>query len=955
MRLSLFIRSILILGGLFAGSLLSQVSVSGLLTDRNGEALPGATVKVLDSDSGLVTGRASDMEGRFSIPLEAGRKYILVFSYLSFKDKFQSIEVKDSPLNLGRIALREDAQTLSEVEIKTLQQRGEQREDTTAFNADAFKTNPDATAEDLVKKMPGVTSDNSGLKVNGESVQRVLVDGKPFFGDDPNAALKNLPADIIDRVEVFDRMSEQAQFTGFNDGDQQKTINIVTKKGKNVGQFGKLYGGYGADESGTPRYSAGATINSFNDKRRLSLLLLSNNINQQNFSMSDISDAMGSAAQGQGGGRGGSGGGRRSGGASNLLTSNQNGITATQSAGLNYSDSWGKKINVSGSYFVNYSDNHSESNTTRTYFTEDDLLYKENTSNTRTHTNHRLNFRFEYTIDSANKLTLIPSLNLQNTNSGSDMTGVSSHLDNILLNRAVTNSRNLFSGYDFSNSALYQHKFRKTGRTISLNLLTSLSERNNQGSYYSLYSDTSETVRDQKYNLYSYNKQVSPNLAYTEPAGKYGQVQINYNPSYTEGKSDRSTNDYNPVTDSYHDFNTTLSNQYVNIYQTQRAGLSFRYRKDKLNFNLGTDAQYASLSGDQAFPYEFRMNQTFRNILPNAMMNYRFSKTKNLRVFYRSRTNIPNISQLQNVIDISNPLLVRSGNDQLKQTFENVLSIRFGGFNPTTSRNAMLFFNANHTNNYISDATYILRSDSLILGYPVAAGSQLSKPVNINGFYSLRAFGVYGFPLKALKSNMNLNGGLNYNHIPTLINDVVNYSNNYATNAGVFLGSNISKDLDFSIGYNGNYTIVKNTTQTRSDNSFFTHTASFRLNYIFKGFVLNSDLNHTMYNGLSQSFNQKFLLWNAYIGYKFLKNQALEAKLSVFDILNQNRSISRTVTGAYTEDNFTTVLRRYAMFSLTYTLRNFKNGTPPKNEEPAGPFPGGPPPGMPMPPPGGRG
>jgi len=940
---------------LFSAKVIAQVAVTGTVSDKAGELLPGATVKVLKSDSTFITGVASDAEGKFTLSLPPNKKYILVFSFLSYKNKYRAIQVTNQPFELGKISLREDAQTLGEVEIKTLQQRGEQKGDTTAFNADAFKTNPDATAEDLLKKLPGVTSDANGVKVNGESVQKVLVDGKPFFGDDPNAALKNLPSDIIDKVEVFDKMSDQAQFNGFDDGNQQKTINIVTKKGKNIGQFGKIYGGYGTDETGTPRYNGGATLNSFKDKRRISLLLLSNNINVQNFSVSDITGAMGNSGQNGGGGRSG-GGPPGGGGASSLLTAPQNGNTTTQSAGLNYSDAWGKKINVSGSYFFNYSDNKNLSNITRSYFTEDNLLYKERDTNSKINQNHRINFRFEYAIDSSNKLTIVPSLNYQNNVANNSMLGLTSHLDDITLKKAQTNSRILNSGYDFSNSILFQHKFAKLGRTISLNVATTLSERLNDGSYHSAYRDTAETVRDQKFNTYSYTKKVSPNLSYTEPLSKYAQFQVNYNPSYTQGISDKSTNDYDAVTNTYSDFNSTLSNKYTNIYVTQRGGLSYRYRKDKLNLNFGADAQQSTLSGDQTFPHPVQINQSFQNILPNAMLNYKFSKTKNLRVFYRSTTNIPNISQLQNVIDISNPLQIKSGNDGLKQTFENNLSIRFGGFNPTTSRNAMIFVNANYTDNYISNATYILRADSVIQGYPVAAGSQLTKPVNVNGFYSARAFGVYGVPVKSLKSNVNINGGVTYNHTPTLINDRVNYSNTYATSAGAFLGSNVSQNLDFSIGYTGNYTIVKNTTQTKSDNSYFTHAATFKLNWIYKGFVVNSDVSHTLYNGLSQSFNQQYFLWNAYIGYKFLKNKSLEAKISMFDILNQNRSISRTVTGAYTEDNYTSVLRRYGMLTVTYTLKNFKNGsTAPKTEENNNPFPGGPPPGMRPPQTGGGG
>ncbi len=924
---------------------IGQVAVTGTVYEEKGGTLPGATVRVLGKDSALVTGSVTDANGQFTLSVQPNTKYTLLFTHLSYFGLSQSVplQTKTEAIALDKIILKESkAKSLKEVEVVTTQTRGEQKGDTTAFNAGAFKTNPDATAEDLVKKMPGVTSDNSGVKVNGETVQKVLVDGKPFFGDDPNATLKNVPSDIIDRVEVFDKMSDQSQFTGFNDGNQQKTINLVTKKGKNVGQFGKVYGGLGADESQNIRYNAGAALNSFKNKQRVSLLLLSNNINQQNFSMSDITGAMGNTGQG-----GGPGGGM--GGASSLLTSPQKGNTTTQSAGLNYSDEWGKKIAVSGSYFFNHTDNKQVSNISRNYFTGNTLKYKQNNTDNMLNANHRFNFRFEYTIDSSNKLIVTPSLNFQDNKATSSLLGSNSIADSVLLSNTNTQSKNNNKGYDFSNNILLQHKLEKEGRTVSLGISTQLSERNNTGSYQSLnyYSDTSSSSIDQQFATYGYTKKISPNLSYTEPLNKNAQVQISYNPSYTQGKSDKSTNNLDAVSNTYSDFSTSLSNKYDNTYQIQKGGLSYRYRKDKLNFSFGADAQQSQLSGSQVFPVAFAISQSFQNILPNAQLNYRFNKTKNLRINYRTNTNIPSISQLQNVIDISNPLQIKSGNQNLKQTFENNLNLRFGGFDPKTSRNAMIFINGNYTNNYISNATYILKNDTSIQNYTIRAGSQLTKPVNLDGFYSLRAFGVYGFPVKQLKSNLNINGGLNYNHTPSLINDQLNYSSSYATNAGIFIGSNISQNLDFSLGYNGNYTIVKNSVQTKSDNNYFSHTGTFKINWITKkGIVFNSDVSHTLYNGLSQSFNQQYLLWNAYVGYKFLKNKNLEAKISVFDILNQNRSISRTITGAYTEDNNTTVLRRYGMFTLTYTLKNFKSGTAPKTEERPNMFPGGPPPGM---------
>lgn len=923
---------IIILISLFSFSSKAQVNVFGVINDQKNEALTGVTIKVLNSDSSLAGGAVSDFEGKFSLSLKPENKYMVQFIFLSYKTINKTIELKSENLDLGTIKMKEESKTLAEVEVKGTQTRGQQKGDTTQFNADAYKTNPDATAEDLVKKMPGVTSDNNGLKVNGESVQKVLLDGKPFFGDDPSAAVKNLPADLIDKVEVFDKMSDQSQFTGFNDGNQQKTINLVTKKGKNTGQFGKIYAGGGADENSNTRYNAGATINSFQTKRRLTFLLLSNNINQQNFSISDITGAMGSS----GGGNRGSGGGGRGGNnqGSSLLTSPQNGITATQSAGLNYTDEWGKKIKVSGSYFFNYSDNKNRADLSRNYFSSNNMVYRQSNEDQTKNLNHRFNFRFEYAIDSANKLTITPSLNFQNTDYKSSLIGSNTILDSVPLSSTKTNSGVKNIGYDFSNNILYQHKFIKPGRTISFNLTTQLTEKNSDGNYNSqnIFTDTTTSL-DQVYSTYSNSRKISGSISWTEPLTKFSQLQLNYSPSYNEGLSDKVTDDYDTITKEYSYFNSSLSNKYNNIYETERGGLSYKYNKNKINLSIGADVQQSTLTGDQTFPVAFGINQSFKNILPNAWFNYKFNKVNNLRVNYRSSTNIPSISQLQSVIDISNPLQIQTGNTGLKQTFENSLNIRFGGFNPTSSKNAMVFMNLGVTDNYITNSTTILNNDSVVQGYTIKKGSQITRPVNLDGYYNGRLFFVYGFPVKAIKSNMNFNGGVNYGHTPAINNNIINYANSYATNGGVFIGSNVSQNLDFSIGYTANYTIVKNTNQTTSDNNFFSHNASFKINWIlFKGLVLNTDVTHTLYNGLTQSFNQDYYIWNAYIGYKFLKNKSLEAKISAFDILNQNRSISRTVTGNYTEDNYTVVLKRYLMGTLTYTLKHFK-GEIPENKD----------------------
>lgn len=899
------------------------------------ESLIGAAIKI----KGIKTYYAiTDTNGLFAINVLTDNYSISVhqMGYDSTKIHVTIHSDKNIIINL-----KENIKLLNTVTVESQQLRVEQKGDTTQFNANAYKTNPDATVEDLIKKLPGVTSDGTTVKVNGEEVKKVLVDGKPFWGDDPTAAFKNLPADIVDKVQVFDKSSDQAQFTGFKDGDEQKAMNIITKPGRNVGQFGKGYGGYGTDN----KYNSGLSFNSFNGKRRLSVIGMSNNINQQNFNISDIMSVMSNSGQRP----------ERGSRPPTFFSGQQSGIATTNAVGINYADSWGKKVNVTGNYFFNQTDNTNESSIARNYFTENKLIYDQRSISKTKNANHKINFKLEYAIDSLNAITVTPRLTFQQNNTNGDLTGYT-HLPEspLVLSQTANKTSALNTGYNFQNDFLLQHKFRKKGRTISFNINTEVNNRDDDGSYYSssTYSDSivNSTILDQKYENSSKGITWGSTLSYTEPVGKNGQVMFTYRPSHTENNADKTTKN-NTGVGEYLQVDTALSNQYNNTYTTQRGGVNYRVNKLKTNLTVGVDMQEAVLNGNQTFPTDLQLNRSFTNILPTAQFNYKISRSKNLNINYRTATKSPSVSQLQNVIDISNPLMVKSGNAALKQTFENNLTMRLGLGTPDKAKNFFIFLMANQTNNYISNATYLINSDTLFQGYTLKRGSQLIMPVNLNNYYSLRTFGVYSFPLKFIKSNFNVNGGYSYSHSPALINDAINYSGNNAINGGISLSSNISQSIDFSVAYNGSYNSVKNTLQTQSNNIYFNHTATLKVNYILlKKIVFNTEVNQMYYSGLTQSYNQNFVLWNAYVGYKFLKNQSLEAKVSVYDILNQNRNISRSVTEAYTEDSKTNALKRYLMLTLTYTFKNFKNGsTAPEQIS----FPKGmPPPGILPPPPG---
>jgi hypothetical protein len=927
-------------------------TITGRVADfKDTSALVGVSIILKDGTDTIVKtglGAVTDADGNFNMSGVVPGSYLVHLEYIGYRSVNKQLTIADKDLSVGTIAMKSTANELKGVTVTGKQIRAEQKGDTTSFHADAYKTHPDATAEDLITKMPGMTSDNSGVKVNGEAVQQVYVDGKPFFGTDPTLAMRNLPAEVIDKIQVFDKLSDQATFTGFDDGNSQKTLNIITKKSKSEGIFGKVYAGYGTD--GT--YIAGGNLNIFNGDQRISILGLSNNINQQNFSSQDILGVTGGSGQGRGGGGGrgafgGGGGNGGGGGSNNFLVNQQNGITTTNSFGLNYSDNWGKKIKVTASYFYNGAENVNTTGLTRNYFTgvENGDVYSEHDNVDTRNYNHRFNLRFEYNIDSFNSIIFTPSVSFQQNNASTIQTASTDSGEHVLLN-TMNNSSSNNNGYSSSNNLLIQHKFKKPRRTVSLNINTSLNEKTGNGIYYAndneyYYNDSSATPRvspstlNQYYTLYNNSYTVGANLTYTEPLGKRSQLMVNYYPSFTKSIADRETYNFDSATNSYSNLDDTISNKYHSTYTAQKGGLSYRISDKKLTFSVGANVQYALLQGEEVYPNAFTLERPFTSILPIAFFNYRFEDGKNLRIMYRTNTVAPTITQLQDVVDVSNPLLLNTGNRDLKQDYEHTLIVRYGLTKSKTARNFFVYLYGNIINNYITNKTYQFARDTTFYGpYPdapikVKANSQLTKPWNMDGYYNTRAFFTYGMPADFLKCNLNFNGGFSYTRSPGIVNDLANYSSNYVPSLGIVLSSNISEKIDFSLSYSGSYNFVQNTLQNQANNNYYNHTAGFKINWIFaKNFVLNTNITHNYYTAFSNTGNQDFWLWNAYLGYKLLKKQALEIRVSAFDILDKNKSITRSVTGTYVENDITTVLKQYFMLQLTYTIRNFKGVMP---------------------------
>lgn len=922
-----------------------NVEVKGKILDANDStALIGATVLLLNNaDSTLRYGAIADTKGEFVVKNVPIAGYRVRISFLGYTSIERRINLRRQPPVVGTIFLIPDATLLKDVTVKGVGNRVEMKGDTVQYNASAFKTNRDATTQDLIEKMPNITIENGQVKAQGEVVQRVTVDGREFFGDDATLALRNLPAEVVDKIQVFDRLSDQAQFTGFNDGQTTKTINIVTRGDRNNGQFGKIYAGAGTDG----RYSAGGNTNYFKKNTRLSVIGISNNVNIQNFANEDLLGVLGGSNGGGGqggnrqnfgggGGRGGSGGmgggGRGGNNADNFMVGQQGGISQTHALGFNYSDNWGKKWRVTGSYFFNDAQNTNDSQLARTFFSTNGTgqVYDENNYASSRNDNHRLNFRLEYTIDPRNSLIITPRLSFQNNTSYSSVQGLNT-LGTRQLNQTDNNRQSNNNGYNFGNSVLWRHRFAKVGRTISISLNTSINDRDGESGqlstsrFFGRRTADSLQIIDQKTFTASNNSTVSANLNYTENIGRNGQLQLSYSPSYTKNYSDRDTYNYNKSTSEYTLPDLRLSNEFDNIYLTNRAGVGYRFRRKATTIGGEVNYQNAVLSGVQLYPNSFEVRRTFDNFLPSLMVMNRGADGRSFQFFYRTNTNAPSIAQLQNVVNNNNPLFLSAGNPDLKQEYNHNFSTRYGRTN--AQKGTSFFFNiaGAFIKNNISNTTYIATKDTTILGFLLKTGSQFSQPVNVNGNWNIRSFLTYGMPIKSLKSNLNFNIGTGYSRSIGLINNAQNIANTQSVNAGLVLSSNISERLDFTISTNANYNTVRNSLQPALDGTFYFQNTNLRFNWLTKkGFFVNSTVSNTFYKGLGQDFNLNFTLWNASIGQKFLKNQAGEIKLSTFDVLGQNNSVSRSITETYIEDLQTRVLQRFYMLTFTYTLRNFR-------------------------------
>lgn len=900
--------------------LFAQNKLSGKIVDKNNkETLPGAYIFLKNEQGDTLNNAVSDENGNFEINKPAQNSFLLEVSFIGYETFSKQIN-NLSGSSLGTIEIEEDVELLETYEIEGSALSGEVRGDTVAFNSGAFKTRPQAEANDLIRKMPGVVMQTDGtIEVQGETVGKVLVDGEPFFGDDPAMAMQNIPVAIIDKIEFLDQKSDQAILTGFDDGETIKTINIITKKESRGGKFGKFFGGYGTDDN----YLLGGNINFFNGSRRLTVLGLSNNINQQNFSADDLSGAFG-----EGGGSRRGGGGRNN----SLTTWESPGITTTNSVGVNFSDKFDDgKAKFTGSYFFNDSKNFLNHNSSREYILPSDSLqlYDEVRNDENHRQRHRLDMRLDYDINEKHALIWRPNISYYRQESQDLLVAQNLFDTNTPISESTNRTQSSYESIRLNNHLTYRYKFDKEGRTISTSISTQL---NNSESESNL---TSENRNFQNNNLDSLVQNSTNNsnefeyefeIEYTEPIGQYSQMRLEYEVGNDIGKNLQEVYQREMETTNF-ELDSTLSNQFENSYMQHEIGLGYRFNNEKLRIFSSLDYELSRLNSDRLFPGYENTKRNFGNFVPRIIFDYEFDEETNLRLVYRTDTDAPRVRQLQEVIDNDNPLQISTGNPNLNQEYEHRMYTRFRKMDPETSKSFFMYLSAAKRKNYLGNSTFIASQDTLIQGdVLLRQGGQFSRPVNLDNYWNARSYFAFGFPLGFMQSNLNLNTRASISNRPGLINGQLNNNKNIGIGQGIGLSSNVSEDLDFNISTRGNYNIVRSSLQESLNNNYYSQNTRIDFYWNFTpNFFISSNVNHTLYQGLGEGFDQSFWLMNLDVGYRFLDNQNGELKLTVFDLLDQNTSIERNVTDVYIEDERTQVLQQFFMLTFTYNLRAFGN------------------------------
>ena len=903
--------------------------INGVLVDsQDTTELIEATVRLLmaNKDSTMVKGTTTDMNGVFNIKGVKAGKYLLRFSYLGYNDVIKHVTVGEDgrDVNMGVVTMDPNTIMLKEAVVVGVKTAITVKEDTVEFNADSYKTQANAVVEDLLKRLPGVEVGTDGkITANGKEVKKILIDGKEFFSDDPTVASKNIPADMINKLQVIDRKSDLARLTGVDDGDDETVINLTVKKGMNNGWFGTVNAGYGTDK----RYAGNVMINHFRDGNQFTILGGGNNTNNLGF------------------GDGASGRFQRWGG--------DRGVTTSQYAGLNFNV--GSKeddhFRVGGDIMYSHSDRDTRTRTSRQYLLQDSTSYEDGNTVARDKGhNIRGDFRIKWEVDSNNTIDFRPnfSFNFNKSERGDTSSLFAGDPARTAVNRSLSNFFNDGKSFEWGTRLIYNHKVAShPGRSQSLMLNYRYSNvREDADTYtnntYFLLDDQDQLI-DQTANNRRKTHNITGRISWTEPIGDVKNarfLEFSYRGNYRYTTSDKMVYDNErsgiwpggTITDT--EWNESLSNSFRNTFFNQEFSAGFRQVRKAYNLNVGISVNSAmSKSKDLINSARDIAARWAWSVAPYARFRYKFTETRNLNFFYRMRANQPSITQLQPVADESNPKNIIICNPELKPSFNHNINLRFGDFAQGAQRSIMAMMNVDFAqNSIVSDVT----TDEL-------TGGRITSYTNVGGVWSAMAMNMLSFPFGASKvwyftSHMFTRYGVT----KSVTNGIENRSNTWFINYSPGLAF---RNSVFDIELRPRYSFQNTTTSVLKSNTRNIHTWGGMFDGTYSapfGLVVSTDLRYSTTSGYSDGYNSDQWIWNGSIAYQFLKDKQAALTISVYDILGQRKNIFRNVTGDYIEDVFYNSLGRYGMVTFTYRFNTFKKGEQPKDRNADRWGPGGP-------------
>ncbi|MEZ5041083.1 MAG: outer membrane beta-barrel protein [Saprospiraceae bacterium] len=903
------------LSGLMAQT--AKWSVSGTVVDKSAP-LVGATVTLLHAADSVLAGFATtDTAGKFTIGRLKKDNYLLNISYIGYEKYAQAIDL-NKDLVLDEINLQEESKTLDEVLVKGGRVPVVINGDTIEYNADAFKTQPNAVVEDLLKRLPGVEVERDGtIRAQGEQVNQVLVDGKEFFGNDPKVATKNLPADAIDKVQVYDRKSDRAEFSGVDDGQRQKTINLSLKEDKKKGAFGRVTGGAGTDE----RYYGKANINRFSPEKQFSIIGTINNINEQGFSMNDYFNFSGGMQRMMSGG----GGGIRIELNSDEMAipidqGNKDGLFTTWAGGVNFNNEISKQLEINGSYFFSQL-NQDIRKTIRSenFLSDRTLITDEKSLQSTERASHRLNLSVQYKPDSLQEIRFRTGLSFNQTDFQQNKTSSTSLGDGILENTGLSDYASKGDNTLLNGSLMYRRKLGRPGRVFSLGMDLGVTDKRSDGRVNSLnqfgLSRPTEAVFDtlhQENNQANIRLSYGFNASYTEPLDKNKFLEANYSFSNYNEDIERIVYDlFGPAMETQFR-NDLLSFNYDNAYIYHRGGFNFRLNRKKFNFSTGLNLQQSLLRGDLS-SQGVMIKQSYLNLVPNLRWNYDISLANHLRFDYDAFVREPDIQQLQPTVDNTDPLNIYIGNPNLRPEYSNNLRLSYTSYDQITLSSFFAFFNATYTNQTITNAVSF--DDRLV---------RTTTPINLKNNQRYQANFSYSSPIRPLKMRMNIGADLTYNQGFNLVGSDLNRTRQYRVRPNLRLENRFKEKFDLAVGAKVGFNETRYTLNKEFNQSFVNQTYFADLTIpLPAGFNFNSTLDYDLYRDRGAGFDQDIPLWNIALKKFFMATKQLELKFTVFDALNQNVGINRMAEQNYLRDERIESIGRYFMLSLTYNLSAF--------------------------------